>query len=252
MKKPLITLATLAVFGTGCLSEDGSEDILELEASNVEEAYAVLEAAVQYLLDDYDRADARLLATHGPTGVRASVPETPYAIAFVPFKGGPPRPPTQPAQKEVIFRDPDGTESGRIHATEPYDPLMPGTVEAWDALAKVMRTTEAWEYSPWDRPKGRTNPRPDQHTMILRVADLMDDGRLHSGVKDDGVYYLFIEAKKPWEWHWSGKWMRPLRWEGHHLTVSRIDDGWRVSRPQRPISLQAVHGDHWPERENPQ
>ena len=111
-------------------------------------------------------------------------------------------------------------------------------MEAWDALAAAMRTTEAWEYSPWGELRGISDPPPDPHSMILRVGTLKDRG-LYAGVDGDRIYSVSVHVRTPWGWV-KENWVRPWWWESHSLRVERDGDGWKVTRMQRPVALRRV------------
>ena len=247
-KRPLPLMGLLAVVsGAGCGEGRGGSSASG--PADSPDLYQVLEAAVQYLLDDYDREDLRLLEKYGRTGVREGFSEFEprYAISFVSFSGGVPRPDPFPAQEEVLIYDDEEKEVDRLYAMEEYDPLMEGATTAWDVLAKAMRTTEAWEYDPVGEMIGATDPPPHENTMILRLMNLHDDGFLAGGA-GDGVYYVYIQMRAPWHWlapwKWTpeeGSWIRSDVWVGHSLKVERRENGWRITRTEDPEVIFKEH-----------
>ena len=244
MKRLRWTMLALGVsMAVGCPGADEGTDTMDIAGANDMEAYDMLATAVGHLLEDYEREDARLLAAHGRTGERAAFPdpEPPHDLAFIPFAGGMPRQAPQPSREEMVLRDGEGKVVDRIPAREARDPLIPGSVEAWDALAAAMRTTEAWEYSPPGWRVRASDPPPDPHTMILRLDNLEDrdpgypgpgDPGLYAGVEGDGVHYTIIASRPPWFWfpksvRSEGRWVRSEVWLTHFLRVERADGGWR-------------------------
>ena len=237
-RRLFVRSVVLAVFGAGCMDENGGFNASGRMASP--ELYQVLEASVQYLLDDYDKEDARLLKRHGRTGVRADFPgsEPRYAVSFVPFSGGVPRPDPFPGREGFAIYDDEGKQVRYVHPIPPSDFLDAGAVSAWDELGAAMRTTEAWQYDPLGDMIAISEPPPDDNAMILTLGNLQDEG-LYAGEAGDGVYYVAIRTRPPWHWlaPWKftpdeGSWTRSELWVDNHLRVERTEDGWRITRPQ--------------------